>query len=81
MKESQNDFELMKANKSMIIAVSILHIAIAGGYVGELVKHIKSVGYVTIVLCLALIPVIVINVAYRINKSFPWIKYLALLGF
>ncbi|MBQ6091826.1 MAG: hypothetical protein IJL07_11245 [Lachnospiraceae bacterium] len=81
MKESQNDFELMKANKSMIIAVTILHLAIAGGYVGELVKQIKSVGYVTIVLCLALIPVIAIIVAYRINKSFPWIKYVALIGF
>ena len=44
MKESQNEFERMKANKSMIIAVTILNLAISGGYVGELVKHIKSVG-------------------------------------
>lgn len=81
MKVSQNDFELMKANKSMIIAVSILHLAIAGGYVGELVKHTKPSIVVAIILCLALIPVIAINVAYRVNKSFTWIKYVALIGF
>jgi len=81
MKESQNEFELMKANKSMIIAVTILALAISAGYVGEYVKGIKSIGYMLVVLCFALIPVIAINVAYRINKSFPWIKYVALIGF
>lgn len=81
MRESQNEFELMKANKSMIIAVTILALAITGGYVGEYFKGLKSMGYMLTVLCLALIPAISINVAYRINKSYTWIKYVALVGF
>ena len=42
MRESQNEFELMKANKSMIIAVTILALAITGGYIGEYFKGLKS---------------------------------------
>ncbi|MCR4721018.1 MAG: hypothetical protein K5655_04755 [Lachnospiraceae bacterium] len=81
MKESQNEYERMKANKSMIIAVTILSLAIAGGYVGEYLKGIKSLGYMIAVLSMAFIPVIAIIVSYNQNKSFPWIKYVALIGF
>ncbi|MCR5521946.1 MAG: hypothetical protein K6F44_08610 [Lachnospiraceae bacterium] len=81
MRESQNDFELMKANKSMIIGVTLLSLAIAGGYVGEFAKGSKSFGYMLAVLCFALIPIIAIIVSYYVNKSFPWIKYVALIGF
>ncbi|MCR5432734.1 MAG: hypothetical protein K6E95_09265 [Lachnospiraceae bacterium] len=81
MRESQNDFELMKANKSMIIAVSLLNVAIAAGYVGEYFKAIKSLGYVSVVLALAVIPVVACLIAYRVNKSYAWIKYVALIGF
>ena len=81
MRESQNDFELMKANKSMIIAVTILSLAIAGGYVGEFAKGSKTFDYMLAVLCFALIPIIAIIVSYYVNKSFPWIKYVALIGF
>ena len=80
-KKAFNDFEMKRVNKTVIIALTILDLVISAGYVGELVKGTKSGLYVTIVLCLALIPLTATIVCYFVKKSFPWIKYVAIGGF
>jgi len=79
--ETLKEQEIMRVNKGVVIMLSILNLISAGGYLIEIINKSKSLGYSVIAITLAMVPVILVNVLYRVNKASKAIKYVTVIGF
>ena len=73
--------EMISVNKNVVIMLSILNLISAGGYLVEILTDAKPLGYSLIAITLALLPVIITNVLYRIDKASKGIRYVTIVGF
>lgn len=73
--------ETALANKAAVRALTILCSIISVAYLMEVVKHTRTVGYVLIVIALAMIPVALANVDYKADNSSPRTKHIVAIGF
>ncbi len=73
--------EMISVNKNVVIMLSILNLISAGGYFVEIITDAKPLGYSLIAITLALLPVIITNVLYRIDKASKSIRYVTIIGF
>ena len=82
--DDKNDIklqELAAANKRMLQASTVLCSIISLAYVLEVVKHTRTVGYVLLVILLALAPPIIGWVLYNANNASPLIKHVVGIGY
>ena len=61
--------ETAMANKVVVICQTIICSIISLAYILEIVKHTRSVGYVLLVIALAMVPVILSNIDYRVDNA------------
>ena len=73
--------ELFRANKSVIIALTIFNSIITLAYILEIVKQTNPVGESLIVIALALIPVAASWFIYKTNGESAVLKYVIIVGF
>ena len=73
--------ELFRANKSVIIALTIFNSIIALAYVLEIVKQSNPIGESLTVIALAVVPVIVSWCIYKANGESAMLKYFIIVGF
>ena len=83
-KNNQNDTalqEIILANKRSVLGLTIICSIISAAYVLEIVKKTRTIGYVLIVVALAMIPVIWTQIELRRNPSSSMIKHIIGIGY
>ena len=76
-----HDEELIIANKRAVLALTIICSIISAAYVLEVVKQTRTVGYVLIVIALAMIPVLLTQIEIRRNPASLLIKHVVGVGY
>ncbi len=75
------DEELIIANKRAVLSLTIICSIISAAYVLEVVKRTRTIGYVLIVVALALIPVLLTQIEVRRNPASLFIKHIVGIGY
>ncbi len=73
--------ELSRANKSVVLALTILNSIIAAAYVLEIVKQTNPIWECLTVIALALVPVAISWVVFKSNSESAAMKFIVLIGF
>lgn len=73
--------ELSLANKNAVRALTILDSIISVAYLIEIFKHTRTVGYVMMVIALAMIPVVISHIDYRADNASPRTRHIVAIGF
>ncbi|MCR5676394.1 MAG: hypothetical protein K6G16_11870 [Lachnospiraceae bacterium] len=73
--------ELIIANKRAVLSITIICSIISAAYVLEIVKKSRTIGYVLIVIALAMIPVLLAQIEVHRNQASPLIKYIVGVGY
>ena len=73
--------ELVLANKRAVLALTIICSVISVAYLLEIVKKTRSIGYVLIVVALAMIPVVMAHIDIRRNPSSATTRHIVGIGF
>lgn len=68
--------EKVYVNKATMICYCMMNIVLAGAYILEFVKELRSVGYVALMLMLTLVPAVGVIVLYFLNKANNINKYI-----
>ena len=76
-----NDEELIIANKRAVLSLTIICSIISAAYVLEIVKKSRTIGYVLIVVALAMIPVLLTQIEVRRNPASLLIKHIVGIGY
>ena len=73
--------ELALANKNAVLALTIICSIISAAYLLEVFKHARTVGYVAMVIALAMIPVFLSQIDFRADNASPRTKHIVAIGF
>ncbi len=73
--------ELGRANKSVVLALTIFNLIITAAYVLEIVKKTNMIGESLVVIALAIIPVAVSWAVFKSNNESPVLKFVVIVGF
>ncbi|MBR4529779.1 MAG: hypothetical protein IKO80_05810 [Lachnospiraceae bacterium] len=76
-----NDEEFIIANKRAVLCLTIICSIISAAYVLEIVKKSRTVGYVLIVVALAMIPVLLTQIVVRRDPASQLIKHIVGIGY
>ena len=76
-----NDEEFIIANKRAVLCLTIICSIISAAYVLEIVKKSRTVGYVLIVVALAMIPVLLAQIVVRRDPASQLIKHIVGIGY
>ena len=76
-----NDEEFIIANKRAALCLTIICSIISAAYVLEIVKKSRTVGYVLIVVALAMIPVLLTQIVVRRDPASQLIKHIVGIGY
>ena len=73
--------ELSRANKSVVLALTIFNSIIAAAYVLEIVKQTNPIWECLTVIALALVPVAISCVVFKSNRESAALKFIVIVGF